>query len=175
MTWADYLILAIILVSAFIGLLRGFLREIVSLIVWVAGFWAALSFAHAVGENFGFIHSAAGRVITGFVLVFVLALLVGAVLNFLVQKLVSKTGVGVGDRALGALFGVTRGVVLVAVLVLIGSLTLLPRHAWWRESYFIRYLQPVAGWLRGVIPEKLDADLRRQAGRPPGAFPAAGD
>lgn len=165
MTWADYLILIVILVSAVIGLWRGLLREVVSLVTWVVGFWVALRFARPVGDVFQVVHNPSVRFLIGFILIYVLILILGAVVNFVVHKLVAKTGSSGTDRLLGGVFGLARGVVVVAALVLIGSFTLLPRHDGWRESRLIPYARPLAGWIRGAMPPEMTADVRRQAGR----------
>ncbi|MGH8281158.1 MAG: CvpA family protein, partial [Gammaproteobacteria bacterium] len=105
MIWVDYLILVIIVVSALISLLRGFLREIVSLITWIVGFWVALRFARPVGDTFTVIHNPSVRVIIGFVILFVAILIVGAVINFIIGKIMKKTGASPADRVLGLIFG----------------------------------------------------------------------
>ncbi|MGH8399524.1 MAG: CvpA family protein, partial [Gammaproteobacteria bacterium] len=75
MTWIDYLILGIILVSALVSLFRGFLRETVSLLAWIIGFWLALRFARNLGGLFGFVHNPSLRVVIGFIIIFVAVLL----------------------------------------------------------------------------------------------------
>ena len=145
MTWADYTILCILLASALIGLVRGFLREVVSVLIWTVGFWLAVRFAHPVGEQLKFIHNPQALELTGFALILVAVLVVGMVVNSLLGKLVETTGAGPGDRALGVLFGAVRGAVIVVALVLVGSLTLLPRPVWWQDSKLIPYAMPLAG------------------------------
>src|SRR5690349_21307179 len=105
MTWADYTILGIIFVSALIGLVRGFLREVVSLLVWMLGFWLALRFAAPVGDGLSFIKDPTWRLVAGFAVLFVLILAVGTLVGFFMGKLVESTDSGTGDRILGVLFG----------------------------------------------------------------------
>lgn len=159
MTWVDYLILAIIIVSALISLLRGFLREVVSLLTWIVGFWVALRFARQVGDIFGFVHNPSVRVIIGFVLLFVIILIVGAVINFFIGKVVEKTGVGATDRALGMIFGLIRGVVVVVVLVLVAQFTVLPQARWWNESRLIPYAESVSSWMRHALPGRVAQEM----------------
>ena len=152
MNWADYVIVLIIIVSALISLWRGFLREVVSLVTWVVGFWVALRFAAQVGDAFKVIHNPSARVIIGFTILFVSVLIVGMLVNLLISKLMAHIGAGASDRTLGAIFGVVRGVVVVAVLVIMAGFTALPRDPWWRESRLIPYAQATAGWMRGLLP-----------------------
>ena len=162
MTWADYTILGIIFLSALIGLVRGFLREVVSLLVWMLGFWLALRFAGPVGDGLSFIKDPTWRLVAGFVVLFVLILAVGTLVGFFMGKLVESTDSGTGDRILGVLFGVTRGVVIVTALVVLGSLTLMPRHSWWRESRLIPYAMPLVRLAERLAPHDFDpADALR--------------
>ncbi|MGA9851929.1 MAG: CvpA family protein [Gammaproteobacteria bacterium] len=163
MIWVDYLILVIIVVSALISLLRGFLREIVSLITWVVGFWVALRFARPVGDTFGFIHNPSVRVIIGFVILFVAILIIGAIINFFIGKVMEKTGASAGDRTLGLIFGLVRGVVIVAVLVIVAGFTTLPQNPWWHQSRLIPYAESVAGWMRHALPARVADEMMRGA------------
>ncbi|MGH8282296.1 MAG: CvpA family protein [Gammaproteobacteria bacterium] len=163
MIWVDYLILVIIAVSALISLLRGFLREVISLVTWIVGFWVALRFARPVGDSFTVIHNASVRVIIGFVILFVAILIIGAVINFIIGKIMKKTGAGPTDRALGLIFGLVRGVVIVAVLVIAAGFTVLPRNSWWHESRLIPYAESVAGWMRHALPARVADEMMNGA------------
>lgn len=159
MTWIDYLILGIIVISALVSLLRGFLRETVSLLAWIIGFWLALRFAHALGGLFGFVHNPSVRVVIGFILIFVVVLMAGATTNFFVGKLVKRSGAGMADRVLGMLFGFARGVVIVVVLALVAGFTLLPRSPTWRNSLLAPYAETLALDLRHWLPPDVVHDM----------------
>jgi membrane protein required for colicin V production len=152
MTWADYAILGIILASALIGLARGFLREVVSLLVWMVGFWIAVRYAPLVGEAFKFVKDPGDRLIIGYVLVLIAVLIVGTVAGMLVKKLVDSSGSVAGDRSLGTVFGAVRGAVIVTVLILLGSLVLVPQPRWWRDSKLIPYVAPLVAIAKRVAP-----------------------
>ena len=161
MNWVDYLILVIIVISTLISLLRGFLREVVSLVTWVVGFWVALRFARPVGDVFSFIHNPSVRVVVGFAILFVVILIIGAAINFLIGKIMEKTGAGAADRMLGLLFGMVRGIVVVAVLVIVAGFTTLPQNGWWHASRLIPYAESVAGWMRAVLPPQVADEMMR--------------
>ena len=161
MNWVDYLILVIIIISTLISLLRGFLREIVSLVTWVVGFWVALRFARQLGDVFSVIHNPSVRVVIGFAILFVVILIIGAAINFLIGKIMEKTGAGAADRVLGMLFGMVRGVVIVAVLVIMAGFTTLPQNDWWHVSRLIPYAESVAGWMRAVLPQQVADEMMR--------------
>ncbi|HET7649137.1 MAG TPA: CvpA family protein [Gammaproteobacteria bacterium] len=164
MTWIDYLILGIIVVSALVSLFRGFLRETVSLLAWIIGFWLALRFARSAGGLFGFIHTPSIRVVVGFIILFVLVLLLGAAVNFFIGKLVKRSGAGTADRVLGVIFGLIRGVVIVVVLALVAGLTVLPHTEGWRKSRLAPYAETLAYDMQKLLPASVRRDLAADTG-----------
>jgi len=153
MTWADYIIVAIIGLSAFISVVRGFVREALSLLGWVFAIWFSLSFTRNavafIGER---ISVPSLRTAVAFLGLFVLCLLVAGVVNFLAGKLVEKSGLSGTDRMLGIIFGVARGAVIVGVLVLAAGLTALPQDPWWSESVLLGHFQVMAVEVRALLP-----------------------
>jgi membrane protein required for colicin V production len=93
--------------------------------------------------------------ITAFAILFVCVLLLGAIVNFLAGKLVDRTGLTATDKLLGIVFGVARGGVIVAILVLLAGLTPLPQDPWWQDSQLIGYFQELAMWLRNYLPSEI--------------------
>lgn len=156
MTWADYTILGIILASALLGLLRGFLREVASLLMWILGFWVAVRYARPMGDAFRFIKNGEDRLIVGYAVIFVAVLITSTVAGMMLRKLVESSGASTGDRSLGALFGAVRGVVVVTVLILLGSAALAPQPKWWRESKLIPYATPLLNMTRRLVPVQAD-------------------
>lgn len=153
MNWLDYTIVGLIGLSALISLVRGFVTEILSLVVWVASFWVAWTFFREVGEQLTpWIPLPSARLAVGFGLLFVLGLILGGILNFLIGRLVDSTGLSGTDRLLGVLFGLARGAVVVAALVFLAGLTPLPNDPWWRESQLIGHFQALAHWLLSLLP-----------------------
>ncbi|HKK05600.1 MAG TPA: CvpA family protein [Gammaproteobacteria bacterium] len=153
MIWVDYGILAIVLISAFVSLLRGFVKEALSLTGWVLAFWISLSFAgNMAGLLESSVNSPSLRLIVAFAVLFGLTLMVTAVVNFFASRLVKVTGLTGTDRVLGMFFGMLRGTVLVAVLVLMAGLTSVPKETWWNQSALVPQFQTVALWLRGFLP-----------------------
>jgi membrane protein required for colicin V production len=153
MLWVDYAILAIIAVSATIGLFRGFFREALGLATWVLAFWLAFRLAEFGGGLLAeWVSVRSVRLAIAFGTVFVLVLMVGAVANFLIGKLIVQTGFAGTDRILGGVFGVLRGIAILVLLVLLAGLTPVPGDAWWRQSLFIGHLQTGALWVRGWLP-----------------------
>lgn len=156
MIWIDYAILAIIALSAIIGLFRGFFREALGLATWLVAFWLAFRLAEYGGELLAdWISVASVRLAIAFGIVFLTVLIAGAVANYLVGKLVARTGLVGTDRALGGLFGILRGIAIMVLLVLLAGLTPVPQDEWWRESLFVGHLEDGAIWTRQWLPESL--------------------
>ncbi|MEX0730882.1 MAG: CvpA family protein [Aquisalimonadaceae bacterium] len=156
MNWLDYAILAVIGLSALISLVRGFVREVLSLIVWVAAFWIGIRFSEPLSAYLvDYIASPSIRLGAAFAALFVVTLLLGALVNYLAGQLVGRTGLTGTDRFIGVFFGIARGVVVVAILMLAAGLTALPREIWWQESLLVEQMQPwvcrvgVRDWMDG--------------------------
>ena len=131
---ADIVILIVILVSAAIGLIRGLVKEVVSLTIWLSAFVLALAFAGAVADRVVSADVDPGfRVVAGFLIVFVAVLIVGALLQWLLSKIVKSTGLTGTDRFLGFLFGSVRGAIVV-VVVLIAIRPFVETESWWAAS-----------------------------------------
>jgi membrane protein required for colicin V production len=153
MNWLDYTIIGIIAVSALISVTRGFVREVLSLVAWIAAFWVALTFSHQVAVYAEpYIHTESFRQAAAFVALFLATLIVVALINYLIVQLIEKTGVSGTDIMLGMVFGVARGVVIVALLVLLAGLTDFPKEAWWKESVLIGQFVKMAVWIQDFLP-----------------------
>ncbi len=156
MIWVDWVILAVIGVSTLISLVRGFVREVLSLVAWVAAFWIALTFADLAAPYLGFLSgSDVVRMVVAFVALFVTALVAFAIVNFLIAKLVEQTGLSGTDRAIGMLFGLARGVVLVAAALLVAALAGHEDSSWWTDSRLVDPFIPLVEWMRGWLPQEI--------------------
>jgi len=161
MVWVDVAILIIIGLSAVISVLRGFVREALSLLAWILAFWVAFAFHQHLASVFTpYIDAPSLRLISAFALLFVVTLIIAAVINNLVAKLVKKSGLSGTDRVLGIFFGIARGGIVVAILVLLAGLTPIPADPWWRESIFIIHFQNMALWLRDFLPPDIASNFR---------------
>lgn len=164
MAWLDIVLIAIVLVSALISLVRGFVREAFSLAVWVLAFWVSWSFFRDLEVPLrSLISSPTARLGIAFALLMIATLIIGGLVNFLIIQLVERTGMSGSDRLIGMVFGAARGILLVAVLVLLAGLTSLPREGWWLESSLVGYFEELAFWLRELLPPELADRFRYTA------------
>lgn len=136
----DLVILGIVLLSALIGVVRGFFREVLSLASWLAAFILALYFAPDLAERMtGLLADQGVRLIVAFVVIFVVTLIVGGLAQRLVGSLVKSTGLTGTDRVLGFVFGAARGTLL-CVVALIAVRRFAETGQWWESSLLVPQL-----------------------------------
>jgi membrane protein required for colicin V production len=160
MDWPDYLILGIIAISVLVGALRGFVKEAFSLLVWAVAFLAAFYLSGPIADWLqDSISLPSARTALAFAGIFIAVLLVGGLLNYLLGKLVEKTGLTGTDRLLGGVFGACRGLILVVALILVAGFTPIPGDPWWSESRTVQSLLPLAEWASTFLPESILSHL----------------
>lgn len=147
-TWLDWGIVAIVGLSTLFSLLRGFTREALSLLGWVAAFVLANLFASAVAtELAGAISNLTARYIAAWLLVFAATLVAGTLLAVMVGQAVRATGLGALDRLLGMIFGFARGIVIVLVLVFLARELLAPRdQQWLYQAQLMPQIDALMNW-----------------------------
>ncbi len=140
--WIDYALLAVVGLSALVSLFRGFVREALSLAGWVASFLLATRFADTAAASLaGWVQQEQARQVLAFASVFVAVLILWAVISRLIVKLIRSSVLSGLDRVIGVFFGLLRGVVLVAVLVLLGSMSPMADDPLWKDSIVIAWVQ----------------------------------
>lgn len=150
--WIDWAIIAIIAVSALISLARGFVKEALSLLTWVVAGLVAWLFGGALAGHLApFIETPSIRVIVACSILFIMTLLLGGLINYLIGQLVRVTGLSGTDRFLGMIFGAARGVLLIVVAVGLLSLAPVEGDVWWRQSELIPHFLLVADWSKNMI------------------------
>ena len=156
MSWVDLIIIGVIAISALISLVRGFVKESISLASWVLAGFIALRYFTPLAELLEpYIESPTIRTGSSFAILFVCSLIIGAIINFMASQLVTKTGLSGTDKSLGVVFGAARGFLIVIILVLLAGLTPMPSEPWWKESAMIEYFASMAGWIKEVLPDDI--------------------
>ena len=154
MSAADIAILLVFALSMIIGLVRGFVVEVMSIVVWIAAVGLAHWFGPMLATQFSeTVELSSARILLSYGLVFVGSLVAGAILIYFLKKLVAGTGISGTDRLFGMLFGAARGLVLVVVVILMMGLTPFPRDPWWQASRAIEAFQPIAERARAWLPD----------------------
>lgn len=137
MTNVDIILLVIILLSALIGLARGLIREVLSLLTWATAIGLALlgtPLLAAILEP----HLPESWMRTGvaFASIFLGTLIAGGLVQWALGALVKSTGLSGSDRVLGFVFGGARGV-LVCLVALIALRAFVQQTGWWQSSRII--------------------------------------
>lgn len=161
MTVFDYLVIAIVAFSLLFGLWRGVIGEIIALLAWGLGIFAAIEFGEPAGNQlFAGVSDPAVRVLAGCVLLFVGVLVAMALIRLAISRMVKALGLTVSDRLLGMMFGIARGVLVVLILVGLGGMTVAPKQAWWREATLAPPLETAVMVARQWLPDDLAKRIR---------------
>ena len=154
MTTLDWIFAGVLLVSLVMGAWRGLVYEVLSLLGWVAAYFAARWFAPQVAEWLPLRSTSQTlRYAAAFVLVFIAVLIVAALLAALLKKMVNAAGLRPVDRTLGAAFGVLRGMLLLLAATVAVNMTALKSSPAWRESDGAGLLTATLGGLKPLLPE----------------------
>jgi membrane protein required for colicin V production len=155
MNLVDLIVIAIVAISAILGLSRGFVREMLGLGSWLLAAYGAYRFGpqfipmanRAIGNP-----DIAG--VAAYVVVFLVLVIVFSLLANLVGRVVRVSALGGLDRTLGLVFGIVRGVAVMVVAYILGG-AVLP-HPWPPQIIQARtvpLLHDAAVWATGMIPD----------------------
>jgi membrane protein required for colicin V production len=161
MTWLDYALLAVVGLSALVGIWRGLVREVFALAGWVAAIAVAMLFAGEVAKLIpsGFATPLV-RTVIAFTLLFVVILVTVSIAGLLFTKAARAVGLGLADRTLGGVFGFARGALILLVLALAAGLTAVPKEPFWREAKLAAPLETAAIAVKPYLPPALADKVR---------------
>jgi len=153
----DIAIVVIILITALIGFMRGLVWMGVFLATWTAAILLAIKFKDQVAAALPIkLSSEVAQTGLAALLIFLGVLIAGAIINFILHKLINAIGLGAFDRILGTGLGIVLGALAITLLTMLLSLTELPNQEAWQKSKFIPKFQESATWLQTLIPENLN-------------------
>ena len=142
MTIFDFVVLIIFVVSVLLSIVRGIVRESLSLAGWVVAYMVAKIFAKDFMSVLPLsINDESLRMVISFTAIFLAVLIVMSMLTMLASALIRTVGLGSADRLLGALFGFARGLLVVLLLVLSAGLTTLPQEPFWQKALLSKPLE----------------------------------
>jgi membrane protein required for colicin V production len=161
MTWLDLAVLGVMALSMAWGLWRGLVHEVISLAAWVIAFLVANMLAAPLAE---LVPARPPRpdwhVFVAFVAIFLVTLTITTLIGVMLSRLAKKAGLGGLDRALGGVFGLARGWVIVLAFALLAGLTNLPSAPIWKDSFIGPSLVRAASYLKGWLPPAFADRLR---------------
>lgn len=137
----DYAILAVPTISLFFALWHGFIHQAISLAGWVAALLGAKILAPELAPHISFLEKPEYQLIASYIIITLVVLISSKVLAKVFSGLIKIVGLGFLDRALGLIFGVLRGIVILVLLVALASLTSLKEHELWQTSVFMPHLE----------------------------------
>jgi membrane protein required for colicin V production len=149
----DYLVLFVVICSVVISTLRGLVKEILSLLGWIASFVVA----NAYGEGLAallpeIVPGKVTRLIVAFLVLFIGTRLLTMLLNMAIDSLIKASGMTLADHGLGGLFGLARGFLLVLAAVLLCGMTAIPQQPFWREALFSPLAETAAHTVKPFLP-----------------------
>ncbi len=158
MTGFDFALLGILGGSTLLGVIRGLIKELLSLVAFGLAFLAAIWWGPSLA-GISLLNWASNeylRLGISYAALFVLTLLAVGLLNMALSAMIKSTGLSPADRGLGAMFGLIRGVLLVLVLVVIAGYTPLPEEVWWKQAMFSEQVVGVIQQLKARLPTPMD-------------------
>ncbi len=156
MTVVDFGIVTIIAVLLVLGLIWGFVKIAIALGTWLAASTISFSFApNLAASMLTSIESPPLRLAAAMGILFVLTIMLGALVSFIVRQFISKTGLSGLDRVLGLLIGGSLGMMVVIALVFVAGLTNAPSYDWWQTSLLIERFEVLALWIQGYLPDDI--------------------
>ena len=148
------MVLAILLASMVVSMMRGLVREVLSLTAFAAAFVAAIWWGPWLYEALTpYIEMGLLRMAVGYLGVFVGVLLVVGTINLALGSLIKSTGLAPADRGLGAIFGLARGLLIIMILVVAAGYTPLPAEAWWKNAMLSNLSEQVVLGVKQQLPQ----------------------
>lgn len=155
-SWLDYLCGGIVAISVIVSFFRGFAKEMISLVAWVAGAMLAFTYAPTVQQWFSsWISLETVRFVIAFIAILFVVLLLGCLVNKLIGFCVKHIGLSFFDRLVGVLFGAVRGIFLVVVVSIFVDSLHWQGKPWAEHSVVLHKTRPVAVWVAQMLPEQV--------------------
>jgi len=149
----DIVLLLVVAASVVLGLWRGLVFEVLSVLGWVLAFFVAQWYADTVAAWLPLGETAEPlRYAVGFAVVFVATAFAAAFVAWLVRQGIAKVGLRPVDRVLGAVFGVLRGLVILLAVALVVHMTALKEQGAWRVSVGAGWLAAGLHSVKGLVP-----------------------
>jgi membrane protein required for colicin V production len=159
--WVDIALLAAFLLSVLIGLWRGFVFEIVSLLGWLVAFVIANSAGPFLADLIPLDSANAQvRLWAAYIVVFVLVLLTCTLLARMLRALISATPLSFVDHLLGGLFGVVRGALVLVVVATLVTLSPYASSPPWKNSHGALWLGLALDGLKPILPQSLNVHIK---------------
>jgi membrane protein required for colicin V production len=149
----DYLVLFVLVASIIISMMRGLVREVLSLAGWVVAFVVANAYAAALAQMLPpVVPGEVLRLILAFIALFIGVRILMGLLAMALGALLDAGGLSIVDRLLGAVFGFCRGLVIVLAAVILCGMTSLPQQAFWKDALLSPLAETGARTVKPFLP-----------------------
>jgi membrane protein required for colicin V production len=155
MTAFDYIVITILVASVVISVLRGLVKEVLSLLAWLVAFIVANRYGADMAALLpAAVPAGTTRLVVGFAILFIGTILLGALVNLAIAHIIRALGLSIVDRGLGGVFGLARGVLIVMTLVILAGLTELPRQPVWRDAVLSGVAESAVRSVKPWLPDE---------------------
>lgn len=152
-TWLDIVLIGLLSISTLVGVLRGFIKEVLSLVSWGLAAFASYRLGAMMAIYLTpHIQEPVLVLAIAYTVVFLMALIVFSIISYMISRLLSPSGVSLMDRLFGCLYGVARATGVISILILIGYFLNLNKQDWWQDSQSIGHFEPIAQELKAYLP-----------------------
>jgi membrane protein required for colicin V production len=156
----DWIFIAVLVASVLLGAWRGLVFEVLSLLSWIVAFVLAQWFALDVGSRLPLGDaSELLRYAAGFLIVFIVTMMLGGLMAALFKKVIGSVGLRPVDRILGAVFGVSRGVLLLLLATMLLAMTPMQASAMWQQSFCAQTAVMVLRSVKPALPRQFEPFL----------------
>lgn len=163
MIWIDYVIISIIVFSSLVSLIRGFLRETLSLVAWICAFFVARDYYSYLAIYLSSFKEQVVRNGIAIALLFVVTLIVGVIANYVIISFLEKSNLSGIDRMFGFCFGMLRGVLIVSgALFFIDTFTGFSHSQDWQQSQLIPQFSGISKWFFDYLQSTSSFLLRKR-------------
>lgn len=161
MTAFDYTVLAILGLSIIFSVMRGLVKEVLSILAWFVAFYVGRTYTEQMLPLIpADIPSESLRTLAAFLVLFLATLLLATLLAIAISAIFKKIGLGWLNRLLGAVFGAFRGVLVVCILVLLAGMTEIPKDARWKNAMFSAPIEALVVSMLPWLPEGISKHVK---------------
>ncbi|MEO1291757.1 MAG: CvpA family protein [Pseudomonadota bacterium] len=166
----DIVVVILVIISAYLAMVRGFVREMFALLSWAAAFFAAFAFAAALQPMLKELPAVGTRLAescglsmaVAFVIVFGITLILTSIIIWLFSGSIRNTALSFFDQGVGFVYGALRGLVLVAVLFIAYEKTVpkTDQYAFVEQAATISVVRDAAGLIETMMPDEIPGWLQ---------------
>jgi membrane protein required for colicin V production len=161
-TSVDFIVIGVIVISSIVGLVRGFVREVLSLI----GFGLAMYLGYRFGGEVAHLWLSSmpggksGQIVLGFIAIFIVVMIFSKIITGMFNRVISSVGLSFIDRLLGSFFGILRGALIIVILSTIFALTDIPKSSEYKDALTRPGVEFAVGLIRAWLPVDWASQLK---------------